>query len=111
MPRMRRLSMRRRTEFSVRGAVMYPSVLRMAIVVVLSFAGLTFAAPTVGIAAQSPDEQKATDPPPAPSSQPASRSPTTQGIPQVGYINELIRRGWAQNRLSPSPVAPDFEWC
>jgi hypothetical protein len=85
----------------------------MAIVVVLSFAGVAFtapaiaAAPAVGIAAQSPDDQKAADPLPAP----VSRNPAAQGIPQVAYINEVIRRGWAQNRLSPSPVAPDFEWC
>ena len=33
------------------------------------------------------------------------------GISQVAYINELIRQGWTEHGLSPSPPASDSEWC
>ena len=33
------------------------------------------------------------------------------GIPQVQYINSMIRQGWADNGLTPSPAATDAEWC
>ena len=77
---------------------MDPSALSMAIVVVLSFSGVTFAAPAVGIAAQSPDEQNAPDAPPAPSSQPASRNPTTQRNPgsRLHQRNDPPRLGGPQ---------------
>lgn len=32
-------------------------------------------------------------------------------IPQVKVINDLIRQGWKENSLTPSPVATDSEWC
>jgi hypothetical protein len=47
----------------------------------------------------------------------AAKKPVTRrggpsyGIEQVAYINELVRRGWADHKLSPSPKASDFEWC
>ena len=33
------------------------------------------------------------------------------GISQVAYINELLRKGWTEHGLSPSPPASDSEWC
>lgn len=33
------------------------------------------------------------------------------GIPQVGVINKEIRQVWIDNNLTPSPAAPDHEWC
>ena len=33
------------------------------------------------------------------------------GIEQVARINELVRRSWADHKLSPSPKASDSEWC
>jgi hypothetical protein len=39
------------------------------------------------------------------------RSSGTYGIPQVAYINEMIRRGWQDNGVLPSPAASDYEWC
>jgi len=33
------------------------------------------------------------------------------GIPEVAYINEMIRRSWADQGLTPSPPATDIEWC
>jgi hypothetical protein len=39
------------------------------------------------------------------------RSGPGYGIEQVAYINELIRGGWADEKLSPSPPASDWEWC
>ena len=46
----------------------------------------------------------------------ASSTPTPigrqqYGIPQVAYINEMIRQGWTDHSLSPSPPASDIEWC
>jgi hypothetical protein len=32
-------------------------------------------------------------------------------LPQVQYINELIRQGWQAHGLSPSAAATDGEWC
>ncbi|MDX1961528.1 MAG: DUF1549 domain-containing protein [Pirellulales bacterium] len=32
------------------------------------------------------------------------------GIPQVAYINEMIRKGWVDNQVTPSPYATDGEW-
>jgi hypothetical protein len=44
--------------------------------------------------------------------QPAAvRGGPTYGIPEVAYINEMIRHGWADHGLSPSPPATDIEWC
>ena len=46
-----------------------------------------------------------------PSAKPsAGRSLATFGIPQVGYINEMVRRGWQDHGLLPSPPASDSEW-
>lgn len=33
------------------------------------------------------------------------------GIPQVQFINEQIRAGWAAHNLTPSKEASDGEWC
>ncbi|MEX2187182.1 MAG: DUF1549 domain-containing protein [Pirellulales bacterium] len=33
------------------------------------------------------------------------------GIPQVKFINEQIRAGWAAHNLTPSKEATDGEWC
>jgi hypothetical protein len=33
------------------------------------------------------------------------------GIPQVAFINEQIRAGWAAHKLSPSKEATEGEWC
>jgi hypothetical protein len=41
----------------------------------------------------------------------AGRGATSYGIPEVAYINEMIRRSWADHGLSPSPPATDIEWC
>jgi hypothetical protein len=41
----------------------------------------------------------------------AVRGAPTYGIPEVAYINEMIRRNWADHGLSPSPPATDIEWC
>ncbi len=30
---------------------------------------------------------------------------------QVAYINEMIRKGWVDNKVTPSPYATDGEWC
>lgn len=38
-------------------------------------------------------------------------APADHGIPQVAQINTLIRQGWTENELSPSPAATDTEWC
>ncbi len=35
----------------------------------------------------------------------------TYGISQVAYINDLLRKGWTEHGLSPSPPASDSEWC
>ncbi len=35
----------------------------------------------------------------------------TYGIPQVAYINELIRKGWTDAQVTPSGRATDGEWC
>lgn len=47
---------------------------------------------------------------PAPAAAPV-KGPNTYGFSQVEYINELIRKGWADHEMSPSPVATDGEWC
>jgi len=39
-----------------------------------------------------------------------ARNAPGYGISQVAYINEMIRKGWADNQLSPSPTATDGEW-
>ncbi|MEX2142753.1 MAG: DUF1549 domain-containing protein [Pirellulales bacterium] len=39
------------------------------------------------------------------------RGGSSYGIEQVARINDFIRRGWADHKLSPSPKASDFEWC
>lgn len=33
------------------------------------------------------------------------------GLPQVRMINQEISQVWKDNSLTPSPVAPDGEWC
>lgn len=35
----------------------------------------------------------------------------TYGIPQVEFINQQIRQGWAAHALAPSPTATDSEFC
>jgi len=45
----------------------------------------------------------------------ASTSGTVKPVanvpPQVEYINEMIRKGWTDNKLTPSAMATDGEWC
>ena len=33
------------------------------------------------------------------------------GYPEVAFINDAIRKGWADHSLSPSKAATDAEWC
>ena len=33
------------------------------------------------------------------------------GYPEVAFINDAIRKGWADHSLSPSKAATDGEWC
>lgn len=40
----------------------------------------------------------------------SSKSPS-RTLPQVAYINELIRQGWQAHGLQPSAPATDGEWC
>jgi hypothetical protein len=42
---------------------------------------------------------------------PAVPAKNTYGISQVAYINEMIRKGWVDNKVTPSPFATDGEWC
>ncbi len=42
---------------------------------------------------------------------PALPAANSFNIPQVAKINEEIRTVWSDNQISPSPVAPDGEWC
>ena len=42
---------------------------------------------------------------------PIPMAKNTYGIPQVAYINEMIRKGWVDNKVTPSPYATDGEWC
>jgi hypothetical protein len=44
-----------------------------------------------------------------PKSAPAAKG--TYGIPQVAYINELIRKGWTDAKITPSAYATEGEWC
>jgi hypothetical protein len=41
----------------------------------------------------------------------AVRGAATYGIPEVAYINQMIRRGWSDHGLSPAAPATDSEWC
>ncbi len=49
--------------------------------------------------------------PARPVSTPARLAGNSYGISQVAYINELLRKGWTEHGLSPSPPASDSEWC
>lgn len=42
------------------------------------------------------------------SAKPAANS---YGLPQVAAINELVRKTWADHKLTPSPAATDGQWC
>ena len=33
------------------------------------------------------------------------------GYPEVAFINDAIRKGWADHNLAPSKAATDGEWC
>jgi hypothetical protein len=41
----------------------------------------------------------------------AGRATPSYGIPEVAYVNEMVRRSWADHKLAPSPPATDIEWC
>ncbi len=53
--------------------------------------------------------------PSVPTARPASlissSKPSSHGIAQVDYINDLIRQGWQAHNLQPAPAATDGEWC
>ena len=75
---------------------------------------LQFAASTP--VAQAADETKTastagTTAPSTGDTKPAPMAKNTYGIPQVAYINEMIRKGWVDNKVTPSPYATDGEWC
>lgn len=59
--------------------------------------------------AQAADETKTATS--AGDTKPAAPAKGTYGIPQVAYINELIRKGWADAKVTPSAFATDGEWC
>ena len=48
---------------------------------------------------------------PKPELKPATKKAADFGIPQVGFINEQIRKGWHDAGLTPSEPATDSEWC
>lgn len=41
----------------------------------------------------------------------ASGKSAVRTLPQVAYINELVRQGWQAHGLQPSAQATDGEWC
>ena len=41
----------------------------------------------------------------------AVRGAATYGFPEVAYINEMIRRGWADHGITPAAPSTDSEWC
>ncbi len=46
-----------------------------------------------------------------PTASSTSVKPLANVPPQVEYINEMIRKGWTDNKLTPSAMATDGEWC
>jgi len=69
---------------------------------------LQFAAATPDVHAADEIKTAATS---AGDTKPATPAKNTYGIPQVAYINEMIRKGWVDNKVTPSPYATDGEWC
>ncbi len=59
-------------------------------------------------AATTPTATSATS---ASEAKPAVPAKGTYGIPQVAYINEFVRKGWADAKITPSVHATDGEWC
>ncbi len=42
---------------------------------------------------------------------PSNKARQSYGIPQVAYINDLVKQGWDAHGLKPSLPATDGEWC
>jgi hypothetical protein len=61
------------------------------------------------VCGQSGSETKATDSAAKPAA--TKGGANDYGSPQIRRINEEIRRVWDDNKLHPSPPAPDNEWC
>src|SRR2546425_77318 len=49
------------------------------------------------------------------SGSPTSGTATTPSVSSdrdvIAYINKYIRQGWADNEVSPSAAAGEYEWC
>ena len=75
------------------------------------FCVLVLILPTSTGAAPTDQEGTKGDSPSRPASTSGRLAGNSYGISQVAYINELVRKGWTEHGLSPSPPASDSEWC